>query len=83
MIVDPVVLVDGSKPINIVVPRDVSDSLSMPETVDSNIEAATVTENEQLKRNNNRQSTRKLGNQKFEGDLFMSIYNMLCFLLSP
>ena len=46
-IVDPVFLNDESKHVNVVVPSDVSDSLSVKETVDSSIEAAIVAENEE------------------------------------
>ena len=45
-VVDPIVLADDSKPINVVVPNDVSGSLSEQEIVDSNIEAAIVAQNE-------------------------------------
>ena len=46
-VVDPVFLADDNKPVNVVVPSDVSDSLSVQEIVDSNIEAAIVVENDQ------------------------------------
>ena len=46
-VVDPIVLAYDNKHINVVVPSDVSDRLSEQETVDSSIEVATISENEQ------------------------------------
>ena len=46
-VVDPVVLVDDNKLVNVVVYSDVSDSLFEQETIDSSIEAAIVVENGQ------------------------------------
>ena len=44
-VVDLVVLVDDNKPINVLVPSNVSDILSKQETIDKSIEDATVIEN--------------------------------------
>ena len=71
-VVDPVVLVDDNKPINVVVPNDVSDSLFDQETIDSNIEAAIVSQNEQqLVDSSTKETSTGIPpqNQKFEGDL--------------
>ena len=56
-VVDPVVLADDNKHVNVVVSSDVSDSLSKQETVDNNIESATVAENEQQPVDNNTKET--------------------------
>ena len=72
-IVDPAVLANDNKPVNVVVPSDVSDSLSKQETVDSSIDAATVPENEKQPVNSSTKETTysppQNQKQKFERDL--------------
>ena len=56
-VVDPVVLVDDNKLVNVVVLSDVSDSLSEQETIDSSIEATIVTKNEKQPLDNSTKET--------------------------